>query len=190
VFNTENPLDVISLQMLIANKYVAPTKDAAYTADYKDSQYYAYTEDSEITEETTLLKKRDKAVKALFDISEDKERMLLYGQYLEGLKYTPSLKTDSLYKMLRTYIDDKDIKNAERFLDAVKQPIEKLQIKNIVDRAIKQRLITRSNAGKKAQVYQFGNVTLGTTLEEVYRNLALPDFASELISIEKSLETA
>jgi hypothetical protein len=75
-------------------------------------------------------------------------------------------------------------------LDAVKQPIEKLQIKNIVDRAIKQRLITRSNAGKKAQVYQYGNVTLGTTLEEVYRNLALPDFASELISIEKSLETA
>lgn len=187
-FNTENPLDVIGLQMLIANKYVAPTKEAAYTPEYKDAQYYAYTEESEINEEVSVRKRKDKALAILLEISENKDKMLLYGQYLEGLKYTKKLSSESLYKMLRAYIEEKDTKHADSFLAAVKEPVEKLQTKAIVDRALKQRLITRTNAGNKKSVYQYGNITIGTTIEEVYTNLGLPDFAPELLNIKNTLD--
>lgn len=187
MFNTLVPLDNISLKMLIANKHVAPTKEDAYRPEYKDAQYYAYTEETENAEEISSRKKRDKAIGLLLIISENKDRMLLYGKYLEGLRYTDKLSTDTIYKMLRAYIEDKDIKNANRFIEVFQKPIEELQQKIIIDKAIKQRLIVKNGNGKK-QIYQYGQVTLGTTIEDVYKNLMSPEFAPELIAISKDLK--
>lgn len=134
-----------------------------------------------------VVKKRDKAIGLLLIISENKDRMLLYGKYLEGLRYTDKLSTDTIYKMLRAYIEDKDIKNANRFIEVFQKPIEELQQKIIIDKAIKQRLIVKNGNGKK-QIYQYGQVTLGTTIEDVYKNLMSPEFAPELIAISKDLK--
>lgn len=188
VFDTDNPMDYISLQVLFANKNVAPTKEDAYTPAYMGAQYYAYTEESEDAEEISSRKKRDKAVSHLLSISENKNKMLLYGQYLEGLKYNESLSTDTIYKMLRAYIESKDIKNASNYLAVIEKSVEELQIKNLIDRALKQRLISKTGVGNKKQVYQYGQVTVGTNIEEVYKNLASPDFAPELLAIKKELE--
>lgn len=189
VFNTENPMDVVSLAVLIANRYVAPDKESANTVEYKDAQYYAYTEEGEVSEEMSARKQRDKALGELLTISENKEKMLLYGQYLEGLKYTSKLTVDTLYKMLRAYIEDKELSNSKKFLQAIKEPVEKLQVKAIVDKALKQRLIAKTSIGNKQFVYQYGQVTIGSELEEVYRNMALPDFAPELLKLKKDIET-
>lgn len=188
VFDTTNPMDTISLRVLIANKDIAPSKEDAYTAAYKDAQYYAYTEEAEDAEEISSRKKRDKAVAHLLNISEQKEKMLLYGQYLEGLKYTEALGADTLYKMLRAYIESKDIKNSINYLSVTTKSVEELQIKNLIDRALKQRLINKVGIGNKKQTYQYGQITVGTTIEEVYKNLASPDFAPELLAIKKELE--
>lgn len=188
IFNTENPLDLISLKALVANKYVAPDKESVSKIEYKEAAYYAYTEESEAAEEITSRKKRDKALSQLLDISDNKEKMVLYGQYLEGLKYNDKLSEPSLYKMLRTYIEDKEIKNANNFLNVLSKPVEEIQQKIIVDKAMKQRIINRVSIGGKKYVYQYGQITLGSTVEEVYSNLSMPDFAPELISIKKELE--
>ena len=188
MFDTTNPMDFISLQVLIANKDVAPTKEDAYTADYRDAQYYAYTEESEDAEEISNRKKRDKAISHLLSVSEQKDKLLLYGQYLEGLKYTSNLNVDTIFKMLRAYIEAKDINNSNNYLSVITKPIEELQIKTLIDRALKQRLIRKTGVGSKKQVYQYGQVTVGTTIEEVYKNLASPDFAPELMAIKKELE--
>lgn len=188
MFDTNVAMDIISFNVLVANKYVAPTKEDISNAEYRDAQYYAYTEESEDKEEVTTRKIRDKAVSALLKISENKDKMLLYGQYLEGLKYTDRLQTDTLYKMLRAYIEDKNIKNTSNFLAAIEKPIEELQTKHIIDKAIKQRLISKVGVGSKKQVYQFGQVTLGSTVEEVYKNLSSPDFIPELMSLKTELE--
>lgn len=188
MFDTTNAMDTIAYNLLIANKNVAPSKDAAYTPEYKDAQYYAYTEEGEDAEETNNRRSRDKAVSALLSVSEDKDKMLLYGQYLEGLKYTDKLKTDSIFKMLRAYVEDKNIKNSINFLAALAKPVEELQTKNIIDRAIKQRLINKVGVGSKKQVYQFGQVTIGATPEEVYKNLSSPDFIPELMALKTELE--
>lgn len=187
MFNTANPMDKIALSVLIANCNVAPDKEAAYTPLYRDAQYYAYTEEQEETEEISVRKKRDTAIVELVKIQDSKDRLLLYGQYLEGLKYTDKLGIDTLYKMLRAYIEDKEIKNAGNFLEALKLSVEELQQKVIVDRAIKQRLISKVKTGK-VWVYQYGRVTLGATLEEVYKNMTLPEFASDLMSLKKEVE--
>lgn len=189
IFNTENPLDALSIHVLFANKLVAPTKDLAYTPEYKDAQYYAYTEEAEEAEEISTRKKRDKALTELLNISDDKDKMILYGQYLEGLKYHHKLGENVLYKMLRTYIEDKDIKNATNFVAALKKDPSELQQKIIVDKALKQRLIVKSHIGNKQYAYQYGNVTLGTTVEDVYRNLSLPEFAPELMALKKELDS-
>lgn len=189
VFNTEKLVDEISLKMLIANKYVAPDKDSINDPQYRDAQYYAYTEESEIKEEVTSRKKRDKALSYLLDMSENKEKMLLYGQYLEGIKYSEKFTEGTLFKMLRSYIEDKEITNAINFLSILQKPIEEVQQKIIIDRALKQRLITRVSIGNKKHAYQYGNVTLGTTLEDLYKNLSSPEYAPDLIAIQKQLET-
>jgi len=188
VFNTENPMDALSIHVLFANKYVAPSKELAYTPEYKDAQYYAYTEETEEAEEIGTRKKRDKALTDLLNISDDKDKMLLYGQYLEGLKYHNKLGENTLYKMLRTYIEDKDIKNATNFINALKKDPVELQQKIIVDKGLKQRLISKVHMGNKQYAYQYGNVTLGTTIEDVYKNLSLPEFAPELMSLKKELD--
>lgn len=189
VFNSSNTMDKIALSVLIANKNVAPTKEDAFTPEYRDAQYYAYTEENENAEEVSIRKKRDQAVAELLKISDDKDKMLLYGQYLEGLKYNDALSANTLYKMLRAYIEDKDIKHSTNFLLATKKSVEELQIKNLIDRALKQRLINKVGNGRKNQVFQYGQVTVGTTIEDVYTNLASPDFAPELMSIKKELDS-
>lgn len=188
MFNSENAMDIVALKMLLANGYVAPSEDAANTPTYRDAQYFAYTEEGENKQEASKIKKRDRAVVALLEISESKDKMLLYGQYLEGLKYQERLSSDTIYKMLRAYIDDKEIKNCETFVEALKKTPEELQQKVIIDKALKQRLISKVSIGGKKFVYQYGQVTIGNSLDEVYVNLTLPDFAPELRALQVELE--
>lgn len=184
IFNTEVAMDDVAYRMLIANKYIAPNKEDSESPYYRHAQYYAYTEEGEAREEVKTLKVTDKAISALATIEDNKDKMLIYGQYLEGLKYDENLNPDMLYRMLRSYITSKK-ENAENFVKALNKSIEELQQKIIVDRAFKANLIVKNPLGNKRYAYQYGSVTLGNTVEEVYRNLSLPEFASELMSLKK-----
>lgn len=190
IFDTENPMDLISLTTLIANKNVAPTKEDISNPTYKDAQYYAYTEEGEQEEKVVTRKVRDKALAELYNIGEDESKMRLYGQYLEGAKYSSEkLNKDTLYQMLRAYIEEgKDTKQAKNFLEVLKIPVEEIQQKVIIDNAVRRTLIKKVKTGMKTFTYQYGQVTLGNNLEEVYLNLSLPNFAPELLSIKKELE--
>ena len=183
VLNKTNPYDVIRFYALIANRYAAPSKREVSNPEFLNCKYYAFFEDVEKNEEVTLRKKRDKARGKLLDISEDKNLMILYGQYLEGFKYRKELKTDTLYEMLANYIDSKDLKNAERFLKAIEKPLSEIQFKVNIDRAIKKKVVKYRDG-----YYQRGNVTLGKSIDDVYKNLSDPEFAMEYHSIKEELE--
>lgn len=188
VFNTENPLDELSLYVGIANKIIAPSKEEAFMHEYREAQYYAYTEETEAQEEMVTRKKRDKAIAELHKIGENKDRLLLYGQYLEGLKYQESFSVDILYKMLRAYIDEKNIDNTNKFLAIISIPVEEIIQKILIDKALKQKIIKKVSLGNKKTVYQFGQVTIGSTVEELYKNLSSVEFAPELMNIKIELE--
>lgn len=186
-FDKSNALDLLSLTMLVANAYVAPDKEAASTFAYKDCQYYAYTEENEAKEEMSTRKTRDAAIGELQKISDSKEKMQLYGQYLEGFKYHDKISTDMMYKMLRAYIEDAKFDNTKNFIEALKTPVEEIQRKIIIDKAIKTRIIKQVNINGKNSAFQYGQVTLGANMVELYANLALPDFAPELYAITQQL---
>lgn len=185
-FNSKNVLDYVGYKMLVANGYIAPNYDALGDYKYKDALYYSYNQDDEDTKEISTVKIKDKARSFLLDISDNKDRMLLYGQYLEGIKYTDKLHEPTIYKMLRSFIDE-SLENAKVFLSLKDMPVEDLQSKIIVDKAIKKKIIKKVSTGKNQYAYQYGQVTLGNTVEDLYKNLLSVDFASELFSINKEL---
>jgi len=61
-----------------------------------------------------------------------------------------------------------------------------MQRKILIDQAFKKRLITQVKVGKKS-IYQFGQVTLGSTPAEVYTNLNDAKFSNELLAIQNEL---
>ena len=185
-FNSSNPIEYVGYKMLVANGYVAPNKEALYEPQYSKSLYYSYSQDYEDAQEMSNVKKKDKAKSLLLEISDDKERMVLYGSYLEGIKYSSKFNEDTLYKMLRAYID-KGIKETQSFIDVFEKDIVELQSKIFIDKALKRRLIKKANIGRGKYAYQYGQVTLGDTIEEVYKNLTSPELALELKSIQDKL---
>lgn len=187
VLNFSNAMHEISYNLLISNKYIAPDKEAISNPVYKDANYYAFKQEEEIKEEVSHRKLRDKAIGKLLTIETSKSKMALVGQYLEGMKYSDKLDENTLYSYLRTYIEQKDIKFSKLFLDALDKPVEEIQRKLIVDRAFKARLIKSSKVGKKT-LYQFGQVTLGSSTEEVYKNLSDVAFSNELMALQNELE--
>lgn len=181
--NRNNPYDIIKYYALVANRYVAPSKRDASKPEFLNTKYYAFFEDVEKAEEVSVRKLRDKAKSKLIDIENDKDMMVLIGQYLEGFRYRKELKPDTLYEMLSIYIENKDLKNAERFLKAMLKPIEELRFKVNVDRAIKKKLVKFRDG-----FYYRGGTNLGKSIDDVYKNLSDPEFALEYQSIKEELE--
>lgn len=183
VLNKHNPLDVIKFYALVSNGYAAPSKKDASHPKYHNTKYYAHFDEIERSEEMSIRRKRDKAKSKLIQYEEDKEMLLLIGQYLEGGKYKKTLKLDTIYDMLWLYVESKDNKNVERFLKAVEKPVSELQFKVNVDKAIKKKLIKFKDG-----YYQIGSITLGRSADDVYKNLADPEFSMEYHTIKQELE--
>lgn len=185
--NLGNPMEEVKFTALVANLYVIPSKDEFVNPAYKDANYYAFTLENEVKEEVGTRKLRDKAIGKLSLIEDNVNKMVLVGQYLEGIKFTDKLGPDTLYKMLREYIEQKDLKFAKLFINALDLSTEEMQRKILIDKAFKKRLIVQVKAGKKF-IYQFGQVTLGSTIKEVYTNLSDAKFSNELLAIQNELE--
>ncbi|GEM_PF-2115624 len=184
VLNRANPIDVIRYHVLVSNHYAIPDKNKAGLPEYRATKYYCFVEDKVNDEEVSTQMSRDKARSELLKLSEDENRMVIVGQYLEGDKYKAGMKQMTLYKMLSDYISSVlEPDNIKRFVKAVGLSNEELQFKIIVDRAIKKKII-RLNKG----YYQRGQVTLGTNPLEVYENLKKPEFATEFLSLKEELE--
>ena len=185
-FDMDAPLDYLKFKMLVANGLVCPDIDEAGAPEYAGAQYIAYTEDAVSKKDTDRNIRIDTAVSELLKIKDNKDKMLLYGRYLEGFKYSPSMNVSSLYNLLREYINaSKD--NAERFLQTIKMDVEDIQVKIVVDNAVKAGYIKKSAVGKGKHVYQYGSATLGSTLKEVYANLEKPEFSPDLMSIREKI---
>lgn len=176
-----NPHDVIKYSVLISNNYVAPSKEEAGNPKYKDSKYFAFYTESAQKDKVTNRKIRDKARAELLKIADKKDTMLLLGQYLEGSKYVKSLDTDTLYDMLSDFIE-KSASNVEKFNRAVALDRSDLQFRITVDRAIKRKIIQMNN-----KIFQHGQVSLGSTVDEVINTLKTPEFASEFLFIKEEL---
>jgi hypothetical protein len=184
VLNRANPLDVVRYHMLTANGYVAPDRESASLPEYRNSKYYCFVEKVVNDEEVSTQKIRDKARGELLKLSDNIDKMVLIGQYLEGDKYKQGMQPNTIYKMLSDYINSaQEPDNLKKFLKAMTTKIDELQFKIIVDRAIKKKSIVYKN-----KYYQRGQVTLGKTILDVYENLRKPEFSQELLTLQQEFE--
>lgn len=183
VFNKSNPKDVIAYHVLIANCYAAPNEELAGDPKYQHAKYFMYTREQEQRKNITSRKLKDKAKAALYNMSEDSERLLLLGKYLYGKKFITGMGADVMYDLFSDYLDSDKDKDVERFLKALKIDITEMQFKVTIDTAIAKRIIKYVDG-----YYQRGQVTLGKSLEQVYQNLMLPEFSTELMSIQEELK--
>lgn len=179
------PMDVIKYHALIANGYVAPDFESSSHPAFLSCKYYCHIEEKVNAAETSTQKIRHKATSELLRISEVPEKMALIGQYLEGDKYKFGMSPDTLYAMLSQFIaNPNEPDNLGKFLKAVEMPVEDMQYKVTIDRAIKKKVI-KYNSG----LYQRGQVTLGRNPGELYDNLKKPDFATEFLSIKEEVDS-
>jgi hypothetical protein len=183
ILNGANPHDAIMYHVLVANAYVAPSKDISGSPKYANAKYYAFTVETENKDKVSARKLKDQAKAELFKIAEKKDSMIILGQYLEGPKYDSKVDVDTLYSMLGDYIDTNK-ENTERFLKAVKKDRGEMQFKIVVDKALRGKIIKF-----KDKYYQRGQVTLGKNIEELYKNLSSPEYAAEYESIKDELES-
>lgn len=182
--NKSNPKDVIRYHLLIANNYVAPSKEEAGHPRYANAKYFAFTTEVENQDRVSTRKLKDKAKAALTKIEKKPETMALIGQYLEGNKYSNKLEPDVLYMMLSDFIEaDKKGENVNKFLSVIEKDIVELQFKVTIDKAIRSKIIKFRD-----KYYQRGQVTLGKTVDEVYNTLQSPEFAAEFESIANELK--
>ena len=183
VLSKNNAMDVITYHALIANGYVAPSKEMASDPRYLSAKYYCHIE--EVEEETNISNRKliDRAKAKLISIENNKELLYLLGSYLEGGKYKKQMKADTLYGMLSDFIEDKKGEdNAEKFLKAAELPLEDIQYKVTVETAIRKKILKF----KEGQYYR-GGVNFGRTVLEVLDNLKKPDYANEFIQIHEEV---
>lgn len=179
ILNKSNPLDVIKYHALVEGGYAAPSKDEVGSPRYKNAKYYCLVEEVEEKEKYSVQKLRDKATAELVKISENKDFMLIVGKYLEGTKYKDGMLAGTIYTNLSEFLNDrKNSDHVDKFLKAVKLPLEDLQFKVTIDTALRKKLIKFSNGQ-----YNRGGINLGRTPQAVIENLKLPEFAAEFSQI-------
>lgn len=179
VLNANQPYDVLKYHALIANGYVAPSKEEASNPQFLSAKYYCHVDSVEENKNISNRKLIDKAKASLFSIEQNKDLLFLIGTYLEGARYKKNMKPDTLYSMLSDFIEDKkSTDNPELFLKAFNLPVEDLQYKVTVETAIRKKIIKF----KEGQYYR-GGVNLGRTVIDVLENLKTPEFANEFIQI-------
>ena len=185
VLSRINPLDVIKYHVLIANGYVAPSKEQAGDTRYLAASYYCHNDEVEASKNVSNRKLIDKAKAEITKIADNKEMLYIIGSYLEGTRYKKTMSPNTLYIMLSDYIEDKkNPENIQNFLNAAKLSVEDLQYKVTVETAIRKKIIKY----KDGQYYR-GGVNLGKNALEVYNNLKTPDYANEFIQIHEEVNS-
>lgn len=180
--DTSNPMDRISYEMLMANKFVAPSiKDCKYS-DYFHVKYYVSKEHEDVSEIVERKKSYNRAVTALDKIAKSPDKAISIARYL-GLNASNTTPQENLYYMLQNYIDV-DNTNVELFLEATSKSPEDIGVKLTFQDALKFNVIRQRDG-----LFQRGNITLGSASkpEEVLAFLLNPQNSSELISIQEEV---
>lgn len=182
--NFDNPHDKIKYYILLANNYSAPEMEALSDPTFAQTKFYMHREENEESQKAVKSRERDKATSDLYNMYDNKNKLILIGKYILGTKVKDGMKQDTVYNMLRDSLtNDKDGSIIRKFNDATSKTIEELQYKLVIDEAISKHVV-RIREG----YYQRGNATYGKTMKEVIKFLSSPENANEFASIKEEVE--
>lgn len=193
ILEDEKILDPLSAKdkldelFLLANRYVAPDKEAILEdPDYFGCLYYIYRDKEATAKKARASIAKDKAVAKLLSLFETNPNKLKQVA-AEIIGFDPSdIDSEEAYVKLKERLDSRDAdeqkKNIKRFLEVVEMSPEKLLTKKILDKAIKKRIVTA-----KGGIYRRHDQILGNNYEEALEYLGTPENSAELASLQKEV---
>ena len=186
-----NPRDKLYERFLVANGYAAPSIDAIENDErYFNCFYYIHREKEEESRLVTKQKQIDKANSKLFDLSENNPRKLkVVGSYIFGFDPESDLSAEKIYLKFKESFTNTDAREREKsikmFLDVVDKSAEELQLKFLLDKAIRKRLVS-----VRGTVIRRGDQVFGNSYEDALAYLASPEHSTEVISLRQELSEA
>lgn len=187
VLDPLNPLDQLHEKFLLANRYVAPSfEEMEENPDYLGCLFYIYREKEETVKKASAEKKKDAAIAALFNL-EAKEplKLKIVAADIFGVN-SEEISTEEAYVKLKEFLEVKEIKaqkdNIAQFMDSVSKTPEEMQIKKVLDRAIKKKVVT-----SKGNVYRRDDEIYGNSYEEALDFLNSPENSGEVADLQKAV---
>lgn len=182
--NFENPHDRVKYHILLSNNFAAPELEAKTNPDYINSKFYVHRTEAEDSQKAVKSRERDKAIVDLYNLYDNKNKLVLVGKYILGSKVKESMTNDAIYNIIKNALEtDKEGTVLRKMADAMSKTIEELQYKLIIDEAIAKHVI-RIREG----YFQRGNATYGKTMKEVIKFLSGPENANEFASVKEEVE--
>lgn len=182
-----NPLDRVKERFLVANRYAAPSiEDILDKEEFMNCMFYVYRETEETTKKVQKDLKLDKARGKLSLLYEENPAKLkTVAAYIFAIS-PEELSADKAYGLIRDGLDsivEKDRKRSiDMFLSVADKTPEELNIKLVLDKAVKMRIVSRKQ-GK----YRRDDVFYGNTYDEAIVNLGSVDMNNELVSLIKQV---
>lgn len=183
----KNPLDRLHEMFLLANRYVAPSRQAIEEdPDYYNCIFYIHRDKEETAKKASGLRKLDKAVGKLSDLfDENPTKLQQVSADIFGYE-AQEISPDEAYVKLKDFLEVADKRtqdaNIKRFMDTVDKSAEEMMAKKIFDKAIKKKFVT-----SKGNVYRRGDEIYGNSYEEALEFLLSPENSAELISLQKQV---
>lgn len=184
-----NPLDRLKEKYLVANRYVAPNREAIdNNEDFLGCIFYMHRETEENSKKVSKQRLKDKARAKLFLLYEENSAKLkIVASYIFGYNLQADINVEQAYIKLTEFIDEKEErlqkKNIETFIAAADKTPEEMMTKLILDKAIKKHIII----GRK-NIYRRGEIILGNSYDEALAYLSSVENSGELVSLKKEVE--
>ena len=154
--------------------------------EYLGCLFYIYREQEETVKKATSEKKKDRAIAALYNVEEkDPNKLKIIASDIFG-NDTSEMSVEQAYIRLKEFLEVSEPKaqkeNIARFMDSVNKTPEEMQIKRVLDKAIKRRVVTT-----KGNIFKRGEEIYGNNYEEALDFLKSPENSGELASLQKEL---
>jgi len=184
-----NPRDQLIERVLIANRYVAPCEEDIENDDrFQNCMFYMHRDEEVLTKKAVRQISEDAATARLYSLNEDNPAKLkIVAAYIFGFDASIDISAEESYVKLREFISIEDDverkKNVKSFMDAAAKSPEEMITKQILDKAIKKKIIT-----SRGNVYRRGDDIYGNSYEEALEFLSLPEHSGELAYLRKVVD--
>mgnify|MGYP003528239471 FL=1 len=186
VLDLSNPIDEIKYYVLISNKFAAPDKYSSEDPQYHQCKWYIHRDEQVETDRARKRRVKDRAVKELYDLYQNPEKLEAVAKYLYGNLIKDGHRVDDMYNMLSDDIEnDKKGKVVNEFILANSKTMEQLNYKLLLDEAMRHKLVT-----VRGGQYLYNREKLGLTKEEVIDTLRDDEHQDILISLRNEVKIA
>lgn len=167
VLQTDHHLDAINLEVLLANRFVAPSYEESFSDKYINCMYYVEDEQRENERKFRKQELMDEASSTIYQLRANKDKMYYILKAL-GVSCNEGMTTNGLYILLSGYKNGlKDVEGYEKFLQVFALDNTTLMARTVINEALRRKLIVH-----KEGFLQWGGTKWGTTLDEVVKTFA------------------